>query len=131
MCIRDNVGRPLRLGLGMAARGHGPRGSIGQAAGEGAVIDAKLRVAGFARAHRRPIAMTLVTVIALGAAALWWSLPASVDTYTATREDLVQSVVVTGQVISPQRAVISSEFAARVARVLADEGATVTRGQPL
>ena len=95
------------------------------------MIGARLRVAGFSRAHRRAIAMTLVTMIAVGATALWWSLPASVDTYAAMREDIVQSVVVTGQVISPQRASISSEFTARVARVLVDQGATVARGQPL
>lgn len=77
-----------------------------------------------------------VLVLAAGAAALAWVawlllVGRPVETYVAVRGDLAQSVVATGQVVTPQRASIASETTARANRVLVAEGATVTRGQPL
>ena len=83
------------------------------------------------RVHRaRALAVGgVLLLLALGA---WLVLRGrAVDTYVAVRGDLAQSVVATGQVVTPQRASIGSETTARVTRVLVDEGATVVRGQPL
>lgn len=67
--------------------------------------------------------------LAVGAWLVWVGGP--VEIYTAARGDLVQSVVASGQVITPQRASIGAETTARVTAVLVDEGAHVVRGQPL
>ncbi len=73
------------------------------------------------------------TVAAAGAVALaaWWWRGDAVDVYVATRQDLVQSIVATGQVITPKRASIGAEATSRVEAVLVEQGATVKRGQPL
>lgn len=73
----------------------------------------------------------LAAAVAAVAVAVWWASGSTIDAYTATRRDVVQSIVVTGQVTTPKRASIGAEFTARVEAVLVDEGATVVRGQPL
>jgi HlyD family secretion protein len=67
--------------------------------------------------------------LSVGAWRVWVGRP--IEIYTAARGDLVQSVVASGQMITPQRASIGAETTARVTRVLVDEGAQVVRGQPL
>lgn len=83
------------------------------------------------RAHAGSIAVALVIVVA-GAVLLWFRvIEKPVSVYTVVRGDLVQSVVASGQVITPQRASIASESTGRVARVPVDEGDTVRRDQVL
>jgi HlyD family secretion protein len=83
------------------------------------------------RAHAWSIASALVLVVA-GAGFLWFRvIDKPVGVYTVVRGDLVQSVVASGQVITPQRASIASEVTGRVARVPVEDGDTVRRDQVL
>lgn len=83
------------------------------------------------RAHWRALA-ALVLLFAAGAGAAWFLVfDKAVQTYTATRGDLVQSVVASGTIITPQRASIGAEVTGRVARVPIEQGQTVREGQLL
>jgi HlyD family secretion protein len=54
-----------------------------------------------------------------------------VDAYPATTSELVQTVVASGRVITPQRITISAETTGRVNAIPVSEGQTVKRGQLL
>jgi len=54
-----------------------------------------------------------------------------VNVYEATRSELVQSVVASGRVISPQRVTVALQGTGRVLRVAVAEGQTVKAGQLL
>jgi HlyD family secretion protein len=54
-----------------------------------------------------------------------------VPVYAAVRSDLTQSVVASGQVITPRRVAIAAESTGRVVRVPVEEGQRVSRGQVL
>jgi HlyD family secretion protein len=83
------------------------------------------------RAHIGQIG-TLLTVAVVAAIAAWFLVfDKAVAVYTVARGDLVQSVVASGQVITPQRASIAAEVTGRVARVPVDEGQAVERNQVL
>ncbi len=83
------------------------------------------------RSH--PVALIALAAAAIGAGYIAWSMVVGrpVETYRAVRGDLVQSVVVNGQVVTPQRASIAAEVTARVERVPVAEGDTVRRDQVL
>ena len=51
--------------------------------------------------------------------------------YTATQAELVQTVVASGRVVSPQRVTVALQGSGRVLRVAVADGQTVLRGQPL
>ena len=51
--------------------------------------------------------------------------------YTATQAELVQSVVASGRVVSPQRVTVALQGSGRVLRVAVAQGQTVERGQLL
>lgn len=55
----------------------------------------------------------------------------SVDAYEATRADLVQTVVSSGRIITPQRTSVASVITATVARIPVDEGQRVKAGDVL
>lgn len=77
-------------------------------------------------------AMALLGLATIGALAAWYLVfDKVVVVYTVERGDLVQSVVASGQVITPQRASIAAETTGRVVRVPVDEGQTVRRDQVL
>ncbi|HSQ82421.1 MAG TPA: efflux RND transporter periplasmic adaptor subunit [Casimicrobiaceae bacterium] len=77
--------------------------------------------------------LTIALLVVLGAAAAVWYLvlDKAVGTYTVVRGDLLQSVVASGQVITPARASIAAEITGRVVSVPVAEGDTVRRGQIL
>jgi HlyD family secretion protein len=54
-----------------------------------------------------------------------------VETYEAVRSDLVQTVVASGRIITPQRVSVGAVITGRVVRIPVDEGQTVKRGQIL
>lgn len=95
------------------------------------MTDDEPRVAAFLRGRGRLLTVSLLVTVAIVAIAVWWARGSAIDVYTATRQDVVQSIVVTGQVTTPKRASIGAEFTARAEAVLVDEGAKVVRGQPL
>ena len=89
---------------------------------------------GFARwlrAHALPLAIAFLAVLGAAIAVWFLVLDKAVGTYTVVRGDLLQSVVASGQVITPQRASIAAEITGRVTRVPVAEGDTVRRGQIL
>ena len=77
------------------------------------------------------VAVALLLVVAAAVAVWYLVLDKAVGTYTVVRGDLLQSVVASGQVITPARASIASEITGRVVSVPVAEGDTVRRGQIL
>ena len=75
----------------------------------------------------------LAVVVAVLAALLagYGLLGRTVETLQAVRSDLVQTVVASGRVMTPQRAAIGVEVTGRVAQVPVREGQSVARGQTL
>ena len=54
-----------------------------------------------------------------------------VETYEAVRSDLIQSVVASGRIMTPQRASVGAVVTGRVARIPVEEGQSVKRGDVL
>ena len=76
----------------------------------------------------------LLAAVAVALAALLagnWLLGRPVETLQAVRSDLVQTVVASGRVMTPQRVAIGVEVTGRVAQVPVREGQPVKRGQSL
>jgi len=76
------------------------------------------------------IAVALVVIVA-GYAARNLVLGKPVPVYVATRGELVQTVVASGRVMTPQRVSIASESTGRVVSIPVAEGETVRLGQVL
>jgi HlyD family secretion protein len=55
----------------------------------------------------------------------------TVETHQATRSDLVQTVVASGRIITPQRASVGAVVTGRVVRIPVEEGQSVKRGDVL
>jgi len=72
-----------------------------------------------------------IGVVCAGYAARNLIFGTSVPVYVAVVEDLTQSVVASGQVITPRRVAIAAESTGRVVRIPVEEGQRVTRGQVL
>ena len=89
------------------------------------------RFARWLRARAWPLAIALLGIVGAAGAVWFLVLDKAVGTYTVVRGDLLQSVVASGQVTTPQRASIAAEITGRVARVPVAEGDTVRRGQVL
>ena len=86
------------------------------------------------RLHLRWIKPALLAIVAVAIAALLvgnWLRGGQVDTVQAVRSDLVQTVVASGRVMTPQRVAIGVEVTGRVAQVPVREGQSVKRGQSL
>lgn len=83
--------------------------------------------------HRRVKLGLLVAVMVLGAAyaARDAVLGKPVPAYEAVRSDLVQSVVASGRVITPQRVAVGAVTTGRVTRIPVSEGQSVKRGDIL
>jgi HlyD family secretion protein len=82
---------------------------------------------------RRVAKLAIALLVVLGTAvAIWYIVLAkAVGTYAVVQGDLLQSVVASGQVITPARASIAAEITGRVVSVPVAEGDTVRRGQIL
>ena len=84
------------------------------------------------RRHRLRVVVALgIGIVCAGFAAQNLIFGSSVPVYIVARNDLTQSVVASGQVITPQRAYIAAEATGRVVRVPVEEGQHVGRGQVL
>ena len=75
--------------------------------------------------------LALAILAALGFALRDLILGAPVETHDAVRSDLVQTVVASGRLITPQRVSVGAEITGRVARVPVEEGQNVRKGQVL
>jgi HlyD family secretion protein len=74
--------------------------------------------------------LLILGAVAGCAFALWYLVfDKAVTVYPVVRSDLVQSVVATGQVMTPQRTSIAAEVTGRVVRVPVAEGQTVRKGK--
>ncbi len=86
------------------------------------------------RSLRSWLLIALGTLLAL-AAVLYFSrnllLGTPTPVYAATSSELVQTVVASGRVVSPQRVTVALQGSGRVLRVAVAEGQTVERGQLL
>ncbi len=94
-------------------------------------IDGLRPLGTWVRAHGGRLALLLGGTLAAGWAAWHFVLNRPVDVLTVVRSDLVQSVVASGQVITPSRASIAAEVTGRVTRVPVAEGEAVRQGQLL
>ncbi len=85
----------------------------------------------FLRRWLKPAVLTLlaVAVIVFAARNLIFGTP--VATYQAVRSDLVQTVVASGRIITPQRVSVGAVITGRVVRIPVQEGQTVRRGDIL
>ncbi|HEX8011589.1 MAG TPA: efflux RND transporter periplasmic adaptor subunit [Casimicrobiaceae bacterium] len=79
----------------------------------------------------KPAVAVLLALAALSLAARNLIFGTPVETYQATRGDLVQTVVASGRVITPRRVSVGSVITERVARVPVEEGQSVRRGDVL
>jgi len=75
--------------------------------------------------------IALLAVAAVGFAARHVILGKPVEAYAATRGDLVQTVVASGRIMTPQRVSIAAVITERVARIPVQEGQNVRRGELL
>ena len=75
--------------------------------------------------------LVLVAITTLGYAARNLILGKPVDVYEATRGDLMQTVVASGRIMTPQRVSIGAVITERVARIPVQEGQAVHRGEIL
>lgn len=83
---------------------------------------------------RRWLKPALLIVLALAAAGFFLRnviLGKPVETYEAVRSDLVQSVVASGRVTTPQRVSVGAVITGRVTRIPVKEGQSVKRGDVL
>ena len=85
----------------------------------------------FFRRWLKPAVLTLlaVAVIVFAARNLIFGTP--VATYQAVRSDLIQTVVASGRIITPQRVSVGAVITGRVVRIPVQEGQTVRRGDIL
>lgn len=98
---------------------------------ETASITRPRRAIAWFRAHAWRSTALLVVASGVGIGVWFLVISRSVATYTVVRGDLAQSVVASGQVITPRRASIAAEVTGRVVHVPVDEGETVKRDQVL
>ena len=75
--------------------------------------------------------IALLVIAALGFVARNLILGKPVETYEAIRGDLVQTVVASGRIMTPQRVSIGAVITERVARIPVEEGQKVRRGEVL
>lgn len=84
------------------------------------------------RTWRWPFAIVLIATLAAG---YTWGVPlvlgVSTAVHTAKRQELVQTVVASGRVETPNRVTISSQVTGIVAKVLVSEGQAVKAGEVL
>jgi len=97
----------------------------------GAAPSTLAQIWNFIWAHRW-FALAAMALAALGAVeGLRLALGPSVVVDRATRGSLVESVVATGNILTPYRAQIGSQITGTVAEVLVEEGQSVVKDQPL
>lgn len=87
--------------------------------------------AGATRTGWRPRWTQVVALLVIAGAAFVLLQPRAVTVHAATRADLVQTVVASGRVVTPFRALIASQVTGTVLDVPVAEGQRVTAGQPL
>ena len=75
--------------------------------------------------------IALLTLAAVGFASRNLIFGKPVEAYEATRGDLVQTVVASGRIMTPQRVSIGAVITERVARIPVEEGQSVRRGAVL
>ena len=83
---------------------------------------------------RRWIKRSLLIALALAVAGFLLRdliLGKAVETHQATRSDLVQTVVASGRIMTPQRASVGAVITGRVVRIPVQEGQSVKRGDVL
>jgi HlyD family secretion protein len=85
----------------------------------------------FLHRWRKPALLTLLAVAAIAFAARNLIFGTPVETYQAVRNDLIQTVVASGRIMTPQRVSVGAEITGRVVRIPVKEGQTVRRGDIL
>ena len=83
------------------------------------------------RRRFKAVALVVLAVAAGGFAARNILLGTPVETYQAVRSDLVQTVVASGRIMTPQRVSVGAKITGRVARIPVQEGQKVSRGDVL
>jgi HlyD family secretion protein len=79
----------------------------------------------------KPALIVLLALAALGFLSRNLIFGKPVEAYEATRGDLVQTVVASGRIMTPQRVSIGAVITERVARIPVEEGQSVRRGAVL
>jgi len=79
----------------------------------------------------KPALIALLALAAVGFLARNLIFGKPVETYAATRGALVQTVVASGRIMTPQRVSIGAVITERVARIPVEEGQSVRRGEVL
>lgn len=79
----------------------------------------------------KPALLTLLAVAGAVFAARNLILGTPVETYEAVRSDLIQTVVASGRIMTPQRVSVGAVITGRVARIPVQEGQNVRRDEVL
>ncbi|WP_084545393.1 efflux RND transporter periplasmic adaptor subunit [Derxia gummosa] len=103
------------------------RPASGEANASGRAGDAPVSAAG----RWRPGWKTALAVALVAGAGFLLARPTAVTVRTPARADLVQTVVASGRVVTPQRAYIAAQVTGTVIDVPVADGQRVTAGQPL
>ena len=85
----------------------------------------------FRRRWLKPALLTLLAVAGVVFAARNLILGTPVETYEAVRSDLIQTVVASGRIMTPQRVSVGAVITGRVARIPVQEGQNVRRDEVL
>jgi len=83
------------------------------------------------RRRLKPALLTLLAVAGVAFAARNLILGTPVETYEAARSDLIQTVVASGRIMTPQRVSVGAVITGRVARIPVQEGQDVRRDEVL
>ncbi len=83
------------------------------------------------RRRLKPALLTLLAVAGVAFAARNFILGTPVETYEAVRSDLIQTVVASGRIMTPQRVSVGAVITGRVARIPVQEGQDVRRDEVL
>ena len=83
------------------------------------------------RGRLKSALIVLLALAAVGFASRNLIFGKPVEAYEATRGDLVQTVVASGRIMTPQRVSIGAVITERVARIPVEEGQSVRRGEVL
>ena len=129
-----NVGTPMRVPRDVRGASRDPEPTDGEpdaGAPSAATAIAQAPTASIFKRWRKPVSLAILAIGVLLYLLRNSLLGTPVETVPVVRGDLVQTIVASGRVATPQRVSVSAEATGRVAAIPVGEGQRVKRGQLL